>query len=145
MTEALISEVLRLVQWDHWNKDYKIGTLLTWNRGMIYPYWKSALSITTHHFYLVYRHFYIQLKMTELIDCSSVMITLNYFSSLRAYFCCSTEPFGLSKNSQHKSHVHLEEMVTKLFILNCWVVSTGMCIQAVTFKVNIHADPHCLW
>lgn len=57
--------------------------------------------------------------MTELIDSSSVMMTLNYISSQRACFCCSTEPFGLSKNSQHKSRVHLEEMVTELFILNC--------------------------
>jgi len=57
--------------------------------------------------------------MTELIDCSSEMMTLNYFSSQIACFCCSTEPFVLSKNSQRKSHVHLVEMVTELFILNC--------------------------
>jgi len=52
--------------------------------------------------------------MTELIDCSSVMMTSNYFSSQIACFCCSTEPYGQSKNSQHKSHVHLVEMVTEL-------------------------------
>ena len=57
--------------------------------------------------------------MTELIDCSSIMMTSNYYSSQIACFCCRTEPFGLSKNSQRKSRVHLVEMVTELFSLNC--------------------------